>query len=119
MEDCVSALEAAYVELAAGRAVSPTRTDALVPALQPEQVDTLRTMSAAAPHFGVGAVRIVSLILSWPNQGGSRRRVKILLSALTCRISTCRSFRLPVPQRKISSPSSPADVVAKAKRVYE
>ena len=77
MDDCISALETAYVELAAGRAISPPRTDAMVPAAQPEQVYTFRTMSAVAPHIGVSAVRIVSMILSWPYQGGSRRRVKI------------------------------------------
>jgi ornithine cyclodeaminase/alanine dehydrogenase-like protein (mu-crystallin family) len=77
MEDCISGLETAYVELAAGRAVSPTRTDAMVPASRPEQVYSLKTMSAVAPHLGVGAVRINSTILSWPEQGGSRRRVKI------------------------------------------
>ncbi len=77
MEDCISALEAAYEELAAGRAVSPARTDAMVPAARPEQVYNFRTMSAVAPHLGVSAVRIVSTILSWPYQGGSRRRVKI------------------------------------------
>jgi ornithine cyclodeaminase/alanine dehydrogenase-like protein (mu-crystallin family) len=77
MADCVAALETAYIELAAGRAVSPSRTDALVPGAQAEQVYTLRTMSAVAPHLGVGAVRITSTILSWPEQRGARRRVKI------------------------------------------
>jgi alanine dehydrogenase len=77
MDDCIAELETAYVELAAGRAVSPMRTDAVAPANQPEQVYSLKTMSAVAPHLGVGAVRIVSTILSWPEQAGSRRRVKI------------------------------------------
>ncbi len=77
MQDCIAALETAYRELAAGRAVSPTRTDAMVPAVQPEQVYSLKTMSAAAPHLGVSAVRIVSTILAWPHQDGARRRIKI------------------------------------------
>jgi len=77
MKDCIAALETAYLELAAGRAVSPMRADALVPAAQPEQVYTLRTMSAVAPHLGVGAVRITSSILAWPERDGVRRRVRI------------------------------------------
>ncbi len=38
---------------------------------------SLLTMSGVVPRFGVGAVRINSDILTWPDSGGGTRRVKV------------------------------------------
>jgi ornithine cyclodeaminase/alanine dehydrogenase-like protein (mu-crystallin family) len=81
MSECVEALEQGYVELAEGRAVAATRTDALTPAVHRDQVYMLKTMSGVAPKSGVGAVRINSNILAWPMQDGSYRRTKVPATA--------------------------------------
>ncbi|HQT64800.1 MAG: hypothetical protein B7Z75_06545 [Acidocella sp. 20-57-95] len=76
MPDCITGLEIAYRELAEGRGVSRTRSDTYAPTSRDDALYCLKSMDGIAPHLGVGAVRINSDILTWPQDGGSTRRVK-------------------------------------------
>jgi len=75
MDQCIDALSDAYLDFAAGAAVTRRRSDTLVPS--GESVYGLKTMDGIAPNLGVGAVRINSDIVTWPKIGESFRRVKI------------------------------------------
>jgi alanine dehydrogenase len=77
MQDCVSVLEEANMELAEGRAISGPRADCLAPAKTPEVFYGLKSMSGVLPKLGVSAVRINSDILSWPEKAGTTRREKL------------------------------------------
>lgn len=77
MPECITALEEAYMELAAGRGVSRTRSDILTPTNHPNALYGLKSMDGVAPKMGVGAVRINSDILTWPERGGNMRREKV------------------------------------------
>jgi ornithine cyclodeaminase/alanine dehydrogenase-like protein (mu-crystallin family) len=77
MHECIEALEDVYVELSAGRAVNRIRSDGLVPTTGNRAIYSLKSMDAVIPKLGVGAVRIDSDIVTWPKQGGNRRRVKV------------------------------------------
>lgn len=77
MPECIAAIEDAYVELSEGRAVSRRRSDSIVPTSRPDALYSLKTMDGVAPKLGVAAVRINSDILTWPERGGVRRRVKV------------------------------------------
>ena len=77
MPECIAVLEEAYVELARGRAVSRRRSDSIVPTKRPDALYALKTMDGVAPKLGVGAVRINSDIVTWPEHEGRRRRVKV------------------------------------------
>ena len=76
--ECMDAMETAYAELAAGRGVNRTRSDAIVgiPS-RPEAIYGLKTMDGIVPSLGVGAVRINSDVITWPKVGNSQRRTKI------------------------------------------
>lgn len=77
VEECMAALEPAYVELAEGRGVNRTRSDAIVAVRgRPDTVYGLKTMDGVVPSLGVGAVRINSDIISWPKVGNAQRRTK-------------------------------------------
>ncbi|MFC1815696.1 ornithine cyclodeaminase family protein [Thermodesulfobacteriota bacterium] len=77
MAECIDVLEEAYVELAAGRGITRLRSDSLTPAKMPDAFYGLKSMDGVAPKFGVGAVRINSDIITWPEINGKRRRVKV------------------------------------------
>ena len=77
MPDCIGALEEAYVDLAAGRGVTRTRSDTITPTTRPDALYSLKSMDGVVPALGVGAVRINSDILTWPKIGNNFRRVKV------------------------------------------
>ncbi len=77
MQDCMAALEDAYVELAEGRGVSRIRSDSFTPTERPDALYSLKSMDGICPKLGVGAVRINSDIVTWPQTGGNARRVKV------------------------------------------
>ena len=71
MHECMAALEDAYRELADGRAVNATRSDAVTPTQRADTVYSLKLMGAVLPSQGVGVVRLNSDILSF---GASRQK---------------------------------------------
>ena len=78
MEDLVPAIEEAYVELIEGRGASRLRSDILTPTTQcADGLYALKSMDGVIPKFGVGAIRINSDILTFPETGGLMRRVKV------------------------------------------
>jgi ornithine cyclodeaminase/alanine dehydrogenase-like protein (mu-crystallin family) len=77
MPECIAVLEEAYVDLAAGRGITRRRSDSLTPTSRPDAVYGLKTMDGVAPGLGVSAVRINSDIVTWPETGAGRRRVKV------------------------------------------
>jgi ornithine cyclodeaminase/alanine dehydrogenase-like protein (mu-crystallin family) len=70
-------LEEAYVELAAGRGVSRTRSDCITPTTRPDAVYGLKSMDGVIPKLGIGAVRINSDIVTFPKRGNNIRREKV------------------------------------------
>ena len=70
MKDVLEALETAYLEAAAGRAILGTRAEIITETTHPESVYQLKMMSSSISSLGVGAVRINSDILSFPTVGG-------------------------------------------------
>jgi ornithine cyclodeaminase/alanine dehydrogenase-like protein (mu-crystallin family) len=77
MPDCLEAMEDAYRELGEGRGASGVRSEILTPTTRDDGLYSLLTMAGVAPKFGIGAVRINSDILTWPQTPAGRKRVKI------------------------------------------
>jgi len=77
MDDCIAALEEAYVELSEGRGINRVRSDSMVPTARDDALYSLKSMDGVIPKFGIGAVRIDSDIVTWPKQGNNMRRVKV------------------------------------------
>jgi ornithine cyclodeaminase/alanine dehydrogenase-like protein (mu-crystallin family) len=78
MKDLVPAVEEAYIELIEGRGANRLRSDIVTPTTQrPDGLYALKSMDGVIPKFGVGAIRINSDILTFPESGGLMRRVKI------------------------------------------
>lgn len=78
MPNCIEALEAAYLELADGRAVTRQRSDCIVPTSYSDSaIYGLKSMDGVVPSLGVSAVRINSDIVTNPRVGNTRRRVKV------------------------------------------
>lgn len=77
MPECMTALEDAYRELAAGRGVNRRRSDTLAPTARPDALYSLKSMDGIASGPGVSAVRINSDIITWPREGGTLRREKV------------------------------------------
>ena len=77
MPDCIDVLEDAYAELAEGRGISRLRSDSFAPTTRPDALYSLKSMDGICPKLGVGAVRINSDIVTWPEDGGTARRVKV------------------------------------------
>src|SRR5258708_28601392 len=77
MKDCIDVLEDAYREFAHGRGVSRTRSDSFSETTRPDALYSLKSMDGIVPKLGVGAVRINSDIVTWPQEGGNERRVKM------------------------------------------
>ncbi len=80
MVDCLAVLEDAYRELAAGRGVNRRRSDTFAPTSRPGALYSLKSMDGIAPSQGVGAVRINSDIVTWPERAGNARREKVPLA---------------------------------------
>lgn len=77
MPECIDVLEQAYVELAEGRGVTRQRSDTMTPTTRPDALYSLKSMDGVIPKLGIGAVRINSDIVTWPQQGNTMRRVKV------------------------------------------
>ena len=78
MPECIAALEEAYGELHAGRAVTRRRSDCLTPAgSRDDAVYGFKTMDGVVPGQGFAAVRLNSDLVTWPRVGNTRRRVKV------------------------------------------
>jgi alanine dehydrogenase len=77
MRDCMEALELAYADLANGAGVSRLRSDSFTPTTLGDALYSLKSMDGTCPRLGVGAVRINSDIVTWPEMGGKTRRVKV------------------------------------------
>jgi alanine dehydrogenase len=75
--DCIEALEQMYRELADARAVSGHRSDMVTETAHESGTYSLKMMGGVIPAFEVGAVRINSDLLGYPESGGIKRRVKI------------------------------------------
>ncbi len=77
MDELVPALEEAYVELVEGRGGNRLRSDIITPTpLRDDGLYALKSMDGVIPKFEIGAVRINSDILTFPNSGEEMRRVK-------------------------------------------
>lgn len=77
MDELVPALEDAYVELVEGRGGNRRRSDIITPTTgHKDGLYALKSMDGVIPKFGIGAVRINSDILTFPESGGRMRRVK-------------------------------------------
>jgi len=78
MKDCLEALEAAFVELAEGRSAYRRRSDICTPSdYAKDGMYVLKSMDGVMPALGVAAVRINSDIVSFPEVGGTMRKVKV------------------------------------------
>src|SRR5262245_26305065 len=77
MRECMEAMEVAYEELAEGRGISRLRSDSFAPTARKDALYSLKSMDGVCPKLGVGAVRINSDIITWPEDGKSARRVKV------------------------------------------
>jgi len=80
IHDVLEALEEAYREAAADRAVLGTRAEIITETTHPDSVYQLKMMSSSISSLGVGVVRINSDILSFPTVGGKKRRKKVPLA---------------------------------------
>ncbi|HUZ75535.1 MAG TPA: ornithine cyclodeaminase family protein [Stellaceae bacterium] len=78
MKELIPALEDSYIELIEGRGANGPRSDIVTPTTQrPDGLYALKQMSAVVPKLGIGAVRINSDILYFPESGGTKRREKM------------------------------------------
>jgi len=80
ISDVLDALEEAYAEAAAGRAVLGSRSDLVTKGPDDEAVYQLKSMSSTIASLGVGAVRINSDVIAFPEVGGKKRRKKLPLA---------------------------------------
>jgi ornithine cyclodeaminase/alanine dehydrogenase-like protein (mu-crystallin family) len=77
MPECLTAMEEAYRELGDGRGGNGVRSEILTPTDRPDALYSLLTMAGVVPKFGIGAVRINSDLLTWPQSDAGLRRVKV------------------------------------------
>jgi ornithine cyclodeaminase/alanine dehydrogenase-like protein (mu-crystallin family) len=80
VKSCIAAMEDGYRELGAQRGASGGRSEILTPTQRDDGLYSLLTMSGVAPKFGVGAVRINSDILTWPQSPEGIMRAYIPLA---------------------------------------
>ena len=78
MNDCLSALELAYKELAEGIAVNRPRSDIHTNTPMPNQTFRFKSMEGVVPGLGVTALRVNSDIVSWPIVAGKQRQIKVM-----------------------------------------
>jgi ornithine cyclodeaminase/alanine dehydrogenase-like protein (mu-crystallin family) len=81
MPECVSALEQAYRDFGLGDAVDIPRQDMLVANRREGAIHGFKTMSGSWPRAEIAALRLNSDVVTWPEKNGSRRRVKVPVSA--------------------------------------
>jgi len=93
MDVCISALEEAYHDLGESQAGNIPRADILVE-VKPGTNYGLKTMSGVVPAFGVGAVRINSDLVHWPQIAGNIRRVKIPAAPGQCWVGLVLLFSI-------------------------
>jgi alanine dehydrogenase len=77
MPECLAAMEEAYRELGDDRGGNGVRSEILTPTDRPDALYSLLTMAGVVPKFGIGAVRINSDLLTWPQSDAGLRRVKV------------------------------------------
>ena len=78
MQDCINSLEDAFIELAEGRGAFRRRSDICTPTdHESGGMYALKSMDGVIPKLGVGAIRINSDILTFPEINGFLRRVKV------------------------------------------
>jgi len=77
MNECIDALEGAYRDIARGIATPGGRSVMVSETGQGDGVYALKMLGGIVPSLGVGAIRINSDILTWPESGGAKRRVKL------------------------------------------
>jgi alanine dehydrogenase len=77
MPDCLAAMEIAYRDLGQNAGGNGIRSEILTPGRRDDALYSLLSMSGVWPRFGIGAVRINSDILTWPESPSGRRRVKV------------------------------------------
>ena len=78
VEDCMAAMEPAYMELAAGTGINRTRSDSVIAhRTEKDSIYGLKSMDGIVPSLRVGAVRINSDVISWPKIGNAQRRKKM------------------------------------------
>jgi ornithine cyclodeaminase/alanine dehydrogenase-like protein (mu-crystallin family) len=79
MPTCIAAMETAYRGMSEGRGVNRRRSDTLVETGPAKSggIYSLKSMDGVSPDLGVGAMRINSDIITYPEISGQRRRVKV------------------------------------------
>ncbi len=80
IEECFRALEPAFLDLGAGKALNMPRQDLLVPGPLEGSYHGLKVTSGSFPREGMAAVRLTSDIITWPAVRGEQRRVKVPLA---------------------------------------
>ena len=73
---CLEAMEQACRDVGEGHAANGMRSELLSPTAREDGLYSLLTMSGVIPRFEIGAVRINSDILTWPQSATGLKRVK-------------------------------------------
>jgi ornithine cyclodeaminase/alanine dehydrogenase-like protein (mu-crystallin family) len=77
MNECIAALEQAYRDISRGVATPGERSVMVSETGHDDGIYALKMLGGVVPSLGVGAIRINSDILTWPETGGAKRRVKL------------------------------------------
>ncbi len=77
MDECIESFEHAYRAAHEGTAVNGRRSDMITATARQDCVYSLKMVGGVVPGSGIGAVRINSDILSFPDDGGRTRKVKV------------------------------------------
>lgn len=80
IDECLRALEPAFLDLGNGKAGIIPRQDLLVPGPLEGSYHGFKTFSGSIPRLGVTALRLNSDIVTWPIVSGVQRRVKAPLA---------------------------------------
>lgn len=77
MDDCIAALDLTYRAAADGYAVNGRRSDMITGTARTDAVYCLKMVGGVVPELRVGAMRLNSDILTFPETNGKRRKVKV------------------------------------------
>lgn len=77
MPDCLAAIEQSCRDMGTANAGTGVRSEILAPTKRTDALYSLLTMSGVIPRYGIGAVRINSDLLTWPETADGVRRVKV------------------------------------------
>lgn len=77
MPACMEALEQAYKDAADGAALNGRRSDMLTHTNRADAIYCLKLVGGVVPSLGIGALRLNSDILTFPEFNGKRRKVKV------------------------------------------